>query len=853
MLRDRRTLIFLAASFLSAVGDMLLVFAVPAGLGIETGDIRAAVLMWLVPAIAMFLSSFLNKKVAHRKHTVRQDYCYLLFGIAVLETIIACLALFLDTPVQTIILISAFVFFYAFAKEGIPRLLYLTAVYRFFVTDKSYTQIVGVNNGLNILAALIGISVAALLVENGNWRFALITDALTFMIFGGVIFFFGRDVQPESTISSSDQRELPQTSALRAIAVTVPLLFCINALIWNYLPLLSQKWGVSSVSTGILYIGFLRVPGLLTGFRIQAIAKLISLEKLVVYIPLAYISTSLLFVAVPNFVSLVCLILLQGLVSGIYWPADFSIRNKLSHVDQVKFNTHVLRRLAVFQFLACCAAWYIYSNPTPSSALIIFSFLGFAAFAIYTSRIDPKLLVPAVLVFALTISCTEKNHQMKVVVLPSISKNLELRSELTYAGMSIVNDTSAHIVTLAHDLTLKGDLLKKYESSVDSRQFVLELDSSYRSSRGEEIDADDVIFSFEHYLKNKRDLSGVYKSIFGAEDCNENKCSLKGVKKEDKFKISITLAKPDSQFIKKLSSPWLVILKRGKPIVEIIGDCRVPYQTGRAIITACDGKGITFEMNGQRRLVTSLAQTDDAGVSRLVMKNPGDKTNPTLTTLAAFANPNSRKLSESQRIAVITAIRKGSEKLAKGLRLRPSPLLIPQWLAVDAPREFTVQSDKSNKITCPKEALRILLDTSLPDFEKIKAEINEAVPCEIVYSVTNADTYFREFAKNDIGIAWFTPDFLDIYNIFQPFDCSGGDSCYFNWKDKELQMRIDLVREKSLDGIQDKENAIAVERILLKKGYAAPIAEMNWWIKTEAEYKPIHPAGLFQMRIGDFL
>src|SRR2546423_629907 len=98
-----RQLAFLLSSFVSAVGDSLLVLAVPAGLGLETNDLRSAVLMWLIPAVAIFISTFMYKIVEKRKGSTRIDYGFLILAVALLELLIATASLFYTSRVQSLL------------------------------------------------------------------------------------------------------------------------------------------------------------------------------------------------------------------------------------------------------------------------------------------------------------------------------------------------------------------------------------------------------------------------------------------------------------------------------------------------------------------------------------------------------------------------------------------------------------------------------------------------------------------------------------------------------------------------------------------------------------------------------
>lgn len=387
-----RTFIFLTSSFLSAIGDTLLEVAVPAGFGLETKDIRSAVLMWLIPAVAIYLSSFFKNIMISRANSIRTDYAKLLLSVSILEIIISFCSLELRSSAQTLVLITLFVFLYALAKEGIPRLLYLVAVYRFFIEPEGYTKIAGKNTGLNILAEFIGTVIAAFLVVRGHWRVSLVLDALSFVVFGLAIYYCGIDPNKKNTLKNNETEnniisEKSKSIIVNYIPVVVPLIFAVNALVWNYLPLLSEQILHFNAFHSILLISFLRIPGLFSGFFLSKISKFITIEHLIQTIPVLYIIFSLFFVLRPSFFSLSLLIIGNGIVSGAYWSADYSIRNKLNHTILVQYNTTVLRRLAIFQFIACCFAVFLYSPEKPLGIIFVpFIMIGLIIFSILTNH-----------------------------------------------------------------------------------------------------------------------------------------------------------------------------------------------------------------------------------------------------------------------------------------------------------------------------------------------------------------------------------------------------------------------------------------------------------------------------------
>ena len=363
-----------------------MLFAVPSGLGLETGDIRASVCMWLIPAVAMFCSSFLSNHIKARKDSSRKDFATLLLGIAAIEIVIAGLATQFTSKTESIVLITSFVFFYALAKEGVPRILYQVAVYRYFVEKDEYSQIAGKNQALSILASFFGTALAGWLVSSGNWRYSLVFDALTFVLLGLAILILGKDVAPETNAEVERiQRDIRPNipHSLKFVLAAVPLLFGINALVWNYVPLLSNEFGVMDAAASITLISILRLPGMVSGFLLGKINRLVPPEALVLALPVGFLMSSMLFALLPSTATLCLLVLMQGFIAGVYWPSDFTLRSRLSHHSLIDFNTSVLRRLASFQFVACLMALAIYDPSTMAikwvfPAMLVITCVAFA-------------------------------------------------------------------------------------------------------------------------------------------------------------------------------------------------------------------------------------------------------------------------------------------------------------------------------------------------------------------------------------------------------------------------------------------------------------------------------------------
>ncbi len=874
MALSNRLIVFLISSFLSAVGDSLLLFAVPVGLGLETGHLRYSVMMWFIPAIAIFISSFLHNHVARNRSSARTNYALIVLSVAALEIIISLLAMRPSMQSHIGPLLCVFVFGYAFIKEGIPRLLYVVSVYRYFGEPQDYQKIAGLNHGLNILAGIAGSLFAALLVASGSWKLALLLDAVTFLIFGLVLKFFGTD--PVEPVAMEIEKTVEPTSSIPSlIAQPSTIFFSIlfgtmllpiaNSLVGNHLPLLAEKFSLASASAGIMLIALLRLPGILGGLVISKITRYVSQHSIIKFVPILNAAFSLLFVVFPHLVTFCLLIVAQGIVAGLYWPTDYSVRNNLNHADLVKFNMIALRRLAVAQFVTCCAALFIFETGLDISKWIPVFIFGLSAAALLSMNVQvkkifravqvafvPMLLVVIILVGVRFRSLFALPSKPTIVLLPSVSHDFTLRGDLTFSSFAILNDVGAHFVKISKDLSLEPEVLLKFERLEGGKEYLLHFDKNYRSARGERISVEDIQFTIRHFLSILRPVAGVLHSIAGADRCKPQVCQLEGVKILSPETIRVTLQEKDVRFVEKLSSPWLLIFKKDRPLKEKTGNCILPYQLGKGLVTDCQNGRVKMKIGSNNIEVAKVSDSFGGHeVYRIINDNPGLPANPTLTVMAVFANPLS-SLPKDIRKEIVTRLRVRAPKISESLSLRWSPLLVPQWLSIQTPSDLQVLEVRSN-FECPGRPIRILLDTSLPNLQKMKELIAASVPCKLEFAVTEADKYFVNFSKSDLGVAWFSPDYLDLYNEFSAFDCSKKGACYFNWNDPTLQKSIDQLRQMSQLGVADEKAAIDVERILFRNGYMAPLSEMNWWIQTPDGYRPIHPAGLGQLSISEFL
>ncbi len=354
------------------------------------------------------------------------------------------------------------------------------------------------------------------------------------------------------------------------------------------------------------------------------------------------------------------------------------------------------------------------------------------------------------LMLSLFLSCQKDNATSKaVVVLPSITHDMRINVNLTYSAFVVLSETSAYLGRLNEDFVVSPMVLESYVQKENF--FTINLNKEFRSWRGEDISANDLIFSIKYYLRKQPALSFALNNIVGSESCIKNEgCNNLKIIKRSKYKVEIYLKKNMPNFVEKLMNPWFVIFKEGKPFYEKIGDCFIPYQTGKSHLIACGKDEIIINMKGKKVFVSRVQKSKPFVNFSLVNDNPSDDFLPSLTVMSIFANPKSG-IQKNIRVDILKRIRDSASKLANVLKLKHSPLMVSSWIKLNLETHKTLTPE--SKFRCQKEGVRILLDTSLPSLTKIKKHLTNIFDCKINFQVTNADKFFDNFAKNDFGIA----------------------------------------------------------------------------------------------------
>ena len=464
--------------------------------------------------------------------------------------------------------------------------------------------------------------------------------------------------------------------------------------------------------------------------------------------------------------------------------------------------------------------------------------------------------LPVIFLFLFSCHPTTKSESPRTVsvVLPSMTQNMDPGEILTYSALIILNDTSAHLFILKPDLTIEGELAENYQTNADKTKYRIFLKKNYLSARKEPLSSEDVVFSTNYLASHSAFVKTSLQSVVGIEHCTEVHCNL-DVKSIYGNSVEFQLKNPDPYFISKISTPFFIILKKSKPYMEQIGNCKIPYQTGQSLLAECNRdfqrvvspEGI---VNLYKQKLPSRAEKQNLG--RILTSNPGLAPSPSLIVLSMYAIPQS-DLSKPLQLAVLQRLMLHRQELAQKTKLKASYTVVSEWFKLNQ-RLFPGINvfEKPPSVFCPNRPIVIAMETTLPDLDVLREWLLSSIPCDIDLVISNTDEYFKQFYKADFGFLWVTPDYLDYYNIYSVFDCIASN-CYFNWHDKKMESLFNRLRDYKISEGTREELAIEMEKYLMSHGYVAPLLQMNAWIEVNNITRAVHPAGLAQLKSSDFL
>ena len=887
---------YFATSFLSVVGDGLFYFGLPMGLGVSTGSVANALLIFIVAPVVVLATTLLAPLMAKRTASARSDYAWLLIGLGLIEVVVAHFAL--GAKDQTLVyLCVSFVVLYAIVKEGLPRLFYNVSIYRYFFDDQAYEQAVGIDKGLNIAGMLIGTALAGWLIASESWQYVMIIDAATFLIFGACVLLLGKDVAdkitvpggtgaestlpitPASITKSADAPRLALSPVENSILLANTVMIGVQSLFWPILPLVADSLGVGETSTNIYLNAALSLPGIIIGMFFSRIVTIVSKSTIVLVAPsLAILSTGL-FLAVPNLLTMSIIFLVGGLFAGVFESADYSIRNMMATMKQIKFNTVVTRYCAVAQIISACCAYFFLDSPEIIKYLMLLTVATGLLWYLNISRNRYTLATPIAALAVLGMSLAYKkapDERIINVEFDELATNYVIDKSATYLHLSVLLDSSAHLLRIGTDLTLHSEVLKSHTVNKDGTVYTLHLDHQYRSIRGEKLTATDVVYSIEYLQEHQRNLIPAFNLIAGATSCGKP-CSINGLVVIDEFTLEVTLSQTHHNFLKELAIAQFVLLKKDRPDVEEIGDCQISYQTGRTQMVRCNAKEQWFK-TATHQIVLRAASSDETtagdtntGVvpseirSAASSKAFDEQSNsawriatelrslpgqPSLTNLSFLGSPTNLLLQPKLRRQYGNLLRERTAAIAERLQLNPANTYVSTWLSQLEPADLS-STIRHEPNTCPVRALKIAIDQSVHDRAAIASIMREA-PCPIDVINSNGLSFFESFEQVDYVLAWFSPTYLASYDLISVYDCNDEGLCYFDWHDRQLQAKIDLLRNSYLAGAESKLAIAAIEEIVRQEGYVIGVAEMNWWLTDGQRKVPAHPAGFAQIRLSDF-
>ncbi|MBI2519036.1 MAG: ABC transporter substrate-binding protein [Bdellovibrio sp.] len=181
-----------------------------------------------------------------------------------------------------------------------------------------------------------------------------------------------------------------------------------------------------------------------------------------------------------------------------------------------------------------------------------------------------KLPLALVVFFALLFSACTKSPYSTAVLGKPVTTFDPVTGEIN--EVTILSQICGRLTSLDDYLNLEGDLAEKWTVSPDRKTYHFDLVKGRKFLTGEELTADDIVFSIERMTGAKDSLA--------KEWMNE----VSSVESVDQYSLLIKLKEANPRFLFTLSHPRFCILHKTKPFIESSG-VQVPNSSGAYKIT----------------------------------------------------------------------------------------------------------------------------------------------------------------------------------------------------------------------------------------------------------------------------
>lgn len=449
------------------------------------------------------------------------------------------------------------------------------------------------------------------------------------------------------------------------------------------------------------------------------------------------------------------------------------------------------------------------------------------------------------------------------VGIPKVYPGYDFSKMETTPQVFILNLLGGYLITIDEHNQLNSAIAKSWEVTNESKTFKITLSNNAKFSDGTHITTEDVEETFLRYIKYEGTHLSLKKIIKGAEQlsASQQKIKIEGLEIIDPHNIKIHLNRSEPQFLYWLAFPELAILPKEYAKKNIFEN-HFNVTSGPYFIESRTNSSIKFKRNphfygsfgnaSDSLEVLGINTTDEA------IKNVSNGSID-LLDYGAVLDPEFEKLEKDSRLA-ITA---GRDKALAMFVINPKSQIFKKnedrTAFLFAISKLSLIPYGEGNIFFPakqflsKSHLGYLSGTEIDKiYGTFENKINLKIKIKILYPKIFGDNY-RQFLERNLLKNNITPSFIEYeegnvisalnkenYDVFfiitgmaekdtgilMSYHFQRGNPLY-RFHDKDIESALEAASKSSI--LEDRSIFYKkVNKILIEKGYIAPVAHFTW-------------------------